>query len=215
MKKNIVIVGSGQHAKVVLYNVICQNKYNVVGFISGCRDDVQKKIYDIPVIGTDDMIDNLIYEYCIKGYILGIGNIKARKKLIEYYDKRLEPVTIIHPQAVVSSYARIGEGTLIECGCLITPNPVIGRHCVINTMSGINHDNVLEDNVYIASGVTLSGGVEIQENTLIDDGVVITLGKKIGKRCIIGAGSVVTKDIPDDSVAYGIPSKIIRKNNFD
>ena len=35
---------------------------------------------------------------------------------------------------------------------------------------------------------------------------------KIGKNVIIGAGSLVTKDIPDDVVAYGNPCKIVRKN---
>jgi acetyltransferase-like isoleucine patch superfamily enzyme len=34
---------------------------------------------------------------------------------------------------------------------------------------------------------------------------------KIGKNCVIGAGSVVTKDIPDNVVAYGSPCKIIKK----
>ena len=68
------------------------------------------------------------------------------------------------------------------------------------------------DHVYIASGVILSGGVTIEENTLIDDGVIISLGKKIGKCCIIGAGGVVTKDIPNNSIAYGNPARIIRNN---
>jgi acetyltransferase-like isoleucine patch superfamily enzyme len=35
---------------------------------------------------------------------------------------------------------------------------------------------------------------------------------KIGKNCVIGAGSIVTKDIPDDVIAYGSPCKIIREN---
>ena len=68
--------------------------------------------------------------------------------------------------------------------------------------------------MYIASGVVLSGGVEIGDNTLIDDGVIVTLGKKIGDNCIIGAGSVVTKDIPDGVVAYGNPCRIIRDNHL-
>ena len=81
---------------------------------------------------------------------------------------------------------------------------------VINTGSQVNHDNVIGDHVYIASGVILSGGVIIGENTLLDDGVIVTLGSKVGKNSIIGAGAVVTKDIPDNVVAYGSPCKVIR-----
>ena len=71
----------------------------------------------------------------------------------------------------------------------------------------------MEDHVYIASGVILSGGVKIRENTLLDDGVVITLGREVGENCIIGAGAVVTKDIDKNSIAYGVPAKVVRKND--
>jgi sugar O-acyltransferase (sialic acid O-acetyltransferase NeuD family) len=213
MKDNIVIVGCGQHARVVLYNAIEQSKYNVVGFIGDTEYDVGKIIDGIPVIGLDGEVFNLIDKYQLKGYILGVGNMKIRRKLIEFYSStNLEAVTIIHPQAVIAPQAVIGKGTLIECGCLITPNPKIGEHCVINTMTGVNHDNILGDNVYLASGVTLSGTVNIGNDTLIDDGVIITLGRSVGKNCIIGAGSIVTKDIENGKIAYGVPARIIKSN---
>ena len=90
---------------------------------------------------------------------------------------------------------------------------MIGDNVVVNTGSQVNHDNVIENHVYMASGVVLSGGVKIGENSLIDDGVIVALGRKIGKNSIIGAGAVVTKDIPDGVVAYGNPAKVIREND--
>lgn len=213
MKDNIVIIGCGQHARVVLYNALEQDKYNVVGFIGENEDNLGMMIDNAPIIGTDNEIEELIYKYNIKGYILGVGNIKIRRKIINKFSKLdIEPVTIIHPQAVIAPNAIIGKGTLIECGCLITPNPIIGDHCVVNTMSGVNHDNILGENVYIASGVTLSGTVIIGDDTLIDDGVVVTLGSVIGKKCIVGAGSVITKSIEDNKIVYGVPGKVIRDN---
>lgn len=59
----------------------------------------------------------------------------------------------------------------------------------------------------------LSGGVSISQNTLLDDGVIVTLGCKVGKNALIGAGSIVTKNIPDDVIAYGCPCKIVRYNS--
>lgn len=52
---------------------------------------------------------------------------------------------------------------------------------------------VIKDGCWLASGVTVCGGVTI------------------GKNCVIGAGSVVTRDIPDDSLAAGNPCRVIRK----
>ena len=37
----------------------------------------------------------------------------------------------------------------------------------------------------------------------------------MGKKCVIGAGSIVTKDIPDFSIAVGNPAKVIKKYNFE
>ena len=44
---------------------------------------------------------------------------------------------------------------------------------------------------------------------------VCRLGASVGKQCVIGANSVVTHDIPDSSVAVGMPAKIIKKFNFE
>ncbi len=55
------------------------------------------------------------------------------------------------------------------------------------------------------------GEVIIGDDTWIGGNVTILPGVKIGKRCVIGAGAVVTKDIPDDSLAYGVPARVIRK----
>ncbi len=53
------------------------------------------------------------------------------------------------------------------------------------------------------------GRIYIGENTNIGWDVIIMPGVKIGKNCIIGAGAVVTKDVPDNSVAAGVPAKVI------
>ncbi|MBN1645260.1 acyltransferase [Candidatus Woesearchaeota archaeon] len=57
--------------------------------------------------------------------------------------------------------------------------------------------------------------VKIGDNTFIGANSTIMMGVKIGKQCIIGSGSVVTKDIPDSSVAMGIPAKVVAKVYVD
>lgn len=53
--------------------------------------------------------------------------------------------------------------------------------------------------------------VEIGDDTWVCGNVTICSGVKIGARCVIGAGSVVTRDIPSDTLAFGNPCKVIRK----
>jgi acetyltransferase-like isoleucine patch superfamily enzyme len=64
----------------------------------------------------------------------------------------------------------------------------------------------------INPGTNIAGNVKIGEGTTIGMGTNILHGVKIGKNSVIGAGSVVTKDIPDNVIAYGSPCKIIREN---
>lgn len=98
------------------------------------------------------------------------------------------------------------------------------------TKSIILHRDVLTaDKVYISDNlhgykdifvpirdqpVIQNGTVEIGEGSWLGENVCV-LGAKIGKHCIIGANSVVTKDIPDYSVAVGVPAKIIKQYDFN
>lgn len=213
MKEKIVLIGSGQHARVVMYNMEAQGKYDVACFLDSDAAKVGQLYEGYPIAGTYEDADRIKTEYGTNKFFIAFGNMKYRKAVFELFvEKGWEPVNIIHPDAVVSPGAKIGKGVLIECGCLITPNPVIGDNVVVNTGSQVNHDNIVENHVYMASGIVLSGGVRIGENSLIDDGVVVTLGMKVGKNCIVGAGAVVTHEIEDGCVAYGVPAKVIRKN---
>lgn len=215
--EKIILIGAGQQCGVVLYNIKAQGKYSVA-----CIAEVDEKKVGTIVEGilvepfenfSVEAMRFIEYKYQTNKFFISFGNMKYRRDVFNFLVKNgWQAVNIIHPDAVVSPTASLGQGVLIEAGCLITPSPIIGNNVVVNTGSQVNHDNVVEDHVYIASGVVLSGGVKIGENTLLDDGVIVTLGVKVGKNCLIGAGAVVTKDMPNNVVAYGSPCKVIRTN---
>lgn len=213
-KEKIVLVGSGQHARVVLYNLREQGKYEVACFLDSDESKIGKMYEGHIVAGSYNDLDSIKEKYGTNKFFIAFGNMKYRRKVFNHFiQNRWEAVNIIHPDAVVSKDAVIGKGVLIECGCLITPNPVIGDNVVVNTGSQVNHDNIVEDHVYLASGVVLSGGVTIHENTLVDDGVIVTLGSSVAENSIIGAGAVVTKDLEKPGIYYGNPARFIREND--
>lgn len=212
-KEKIVLVGGGQHSRVVIYNIEAQGKYEVACILDSDEKKVGTYVCGVPIVGNYSDLNAVRQIYGTNKFFIAFGAMKYRKSVFQHFiNSGWEAVNIIHPQAVIAENAKIGKGVLIECGCLITPNPIIGDNVVVNTGSQVNHDNIICDHVYIASGVLLSGCVRIGENTLLDDGVIVTIGKCVGKNCIIGAGAVVTKNIPDAQVAYGNPARIIREN---
>lgn len=214
--EKVFLVGCGQHSNVVRYNMQVQGKYEPIGFLDSDDNKVGQYFNGLKVFANYNNINisKIFQKYNTNKFFISFGNMKYRKAVFEQFiNAGGEAVNIFHPNAIISPDAKIGNGVLIECGCLITPNPTIGDNVVVNTGSQVNHDNVVEDHVYIASGVVLSGGVKIGSNTLLDDGVIVTLGKSVGKNSLIGAGAIVTKSIGDNVVAYGIPAKPIRFND--
>lgn len=92
----------------------------------------------------------------------------------------------------------IGAFTYINAknGVEIEKNAQIGSHCSIYTVSTIDNKE---------------GSIKIKENARVSSHCTIMPGVKIGKNAVVGAHSFVNKDIPDNSIAYGVPVKIIRK----
>jgi len=140
-------------------------------------------------------------------WIIAIGNNKSRKRIAQEVLGEIEYVTVVSDSANLSNYD-IGEGSQILQRAIIQIGTKIGKHCIVNTAASIDHDCILEDFSFVGPNATLCGGVKVGEGSFIGAGSVVLPYVKIGKNCMIGAGSVVTKDIPDNSTAYGNPAKI-------
>lgn len=138
--------------------------------------------------------------------IVSIGVNATRKRVVERLGKRRFGVAI-HPSAVVSSSAVIGEGTVVMAGAVINAGVVIGRHCIINTGASVDHECVLGDYVHIAPHATLCGQVHVGEGTLMGVGSCAIPCVKIGAWSTVGAGSAVINNIPDGVTVIGVPAK--------
>jgi len=218
MKDRIILIGSGQHCNVVMYNVAAQGKYEVACIADVDKDKWGSVVNGVKVVPFENFstkaMDSLEREFGTNKFIISFGTMKFRRAVFEFLvTNGWEAVNIIHPTAVISPDAKIGKGVLVEAGCMVTPQPIVGDNVVINCGSQVNHDNIVENHAYIASGVVLSGAVKIGENALLDDGVVVAVGRNVGAGSIVGAGSVVTRNVPDKVIAYGVPCRVVRIND--
>ena len=89
----------------------------------------------------------------------------------------------------------------------INTSAKIGRHCIINTASIVEHDNQIGDYVHLSPNVTCCGTVTIGELTHIGAGATIKNNINITDECIIGAGAVVVKDIQEKGTYVGVPAQ--------
>ena len=93
---------------------------------------------------------------------------------------------------------------------VINPCASIGRHCIVNTASVIEHDDVIADYVHISVGAKLGGTVSVGEQTWVGIGAVVNNNISVYNRCIIGAGAVVVKDIKESGTYVGVPARKIK-----
>ena len=211
MRKKVVIIGAGGHAKVIA-DIIEKSGDEIVGFL----DDNKKKgtniIKEYKVIGDFNnrfplAIANSDYEF-----IIAIGDNKKREEIS--HSPNLKFYTAIHPSAQMGLDVEIQEGTVIMANACINSSAKIGKHCIINTGAIIEHDNIIEDFVHISPNVALGGTVKIGKSTHVGIGSTIKNNITICENCKIGAGAVVVKDIKEEGTYVGVPAKGIKNDIY-
>lgn len=116
----------------------------------------------------------------------------------------------------------VGDSTLIGTSVTIDNNCKIGKNVSIQTGVYVPTGTVIEDDVFLAPNVCLTNDKKlallkdwkcdasrIKECATIAANATILPGITIGKGALVGAGSVVTKDVPDYAVVYGVPARVV------
>jgi sugar O-acyltransferase (sialic acid O-acetyltransferase NeuD family) len=201
----MLLYGASGHAKV-----ICSALEVLSIPITGIFDDnpTLKKLNKFEVLGYYN--HNHLKNETI---IISIGDNQTRKRISKVIQHQFG--ICISKNAIVDADVIIGEGSVVLQGVVIQSSCQIGKHCIVNTLSSIDHDCILLDFVHVSPSATLCGGVKIGEGTQIGAGATVIQNINIGKWCIIGAGSVITEDIPDYSVVVGVPGRIIKNIKKD
>lgn len=134
----------------------------------------------------------------------------------------------------------IGENSIIRRWVCLKPwggKIKIGKNCSINSFCHISGNGEVEigDDVLIATQCVIISAnhnfenldilireqsetrakIKIEDNCWLGAGVKVLAGVTIHSGSVIGAGSIVTKDIPPNSIAYGVPAKVVRKRDID
>ncbi len=214
--KNILIFGTGGHAKVIVDIIEQQGKYNIIGFIDKYNN--QKKItLGYKVLGNESSLKDIVSSYEIYGAIIGIGDnserLDCRNRIIKIIPN-FKFINCIHPKSILGKDVILGEGNVLMAGVILNSSARIRNHCILNTNSSVDHDCLMSDFSSIGPNVTVGGNVKIGDYSAIGISTSIFHNVNIGNNCIIGGGSLVCNDTKDNSVYYGSPCKFIREHKF-
>ena len=217
IKKNqrLLIIGARiqGHAGVVIDTLKELSTYKIVGFLDNASELQGKTISGIPVLGKTDDVRK--FKDMIDSVHLAIGDNVARGKIYRQVKSlNLQVATIIHPSAVVSSQAEIGEGCFLGARAIVGNGTRLGEATIINTGSIVGHDNSIGFAVQLDAGAKTSGRLQIGEYTFIGMGAMVLPDIRIGSGAMIGAGATVTKDVSDRTTVVGYAAKKHGKNIY-
>jgi acetyltransferase-like isoleucine patch superfamily enzyme len=179
-------------------------------------------------IGKNKKIDKgVMLGYCsgrkIKAKTLIIGNNpRIRSGTVIYSGSKIGDNLETGHNVVIREENRLGDNVSIWSNSVIDYGCIIGSNVKIHANGYIAQFTTIEDDVFIAPGVIIANdpcppctkcmkGPLIKRGAKIGVNVTLLPHITIGEFSLIGAGSVVTKDIPPYSLAYGHPAMVIKK----
>lgn len=212
MHKKLVILGAGGFAREVAWLVTeinradAANSWDIVGFLQRSTDRPGDTIYGLPILRRADVAEYSPHIYAVAA----IGDPRIRERAVtEAKDLGCRFATLIHPSVCMDQPSvKIGAGCMVCAGNTLTVNVTIGRHVILNLDCTVGHDTLIEDYVTVSPGCHLSGYSTLRRGAYLGTGAVTIEHREIGSRAIIGAGAVVTRDIPADVTAVGVPAVV-------
>nr|WP_245156671.1 NeuD/PglB/VioB family sugar acetyltransferase [Clostridium aminobutyricum] len=209
----MVIVGAGGFGREVADTIKrinnTEQRYDLLGYVDDDQELWDNKVNGLKVLGGKDWLKQFSKEHDIFA-VMAIANAAVKRSLADYLNDFVQWENIVDPSALISSYAEMGVGNIIQPFVVIGPNTKIGNHCMFNLHTNMGHDAKVGNFVSAMSMCDITGGVLIKEGAYLATSVAIVPQVVIGKNAFISAGSVVLKDVEDDAQVIGYPAKRIR-----
>ena len=197
--KPVILIGSGGHAGV-LAEILQIKTERILGIVDPNRR-VGEKYFGLKIIGNDSIIESHAPEDIV--LVNGIGSLPGVDTRWQISNKfrslKYNFLSLVHPNASLSSNVKIGEGAQIMNGSVIQHGVVLGKDCILNTGVIVDHNCSIGNFSHIAPGCVLSGGVTIGEGTHIGTGSKIIQNISVGNNVIVAAGSIIHKNIDSDT----------------
>lgn len=215
LKEGVIIIGLNTLTKTVIDILELVNKYHIAGIIH-VNETTEPSPFKTkyPIFDSLDDLRVLEKRGQIKHAIISVLDGSQRKDISEHLKKNSPELTFIkavHPAAVLANQLVLGEGIIIGARAVLNSDCLLGDFCIVQDKVSIGHDANIGSFVTIKTNVTMGGHVIVGNCSTIQSRVNIINNMVLGTNCFIKENTLVIKNIPENTVADGIPAKIIKK----
>lgn len=205
--KELYVLGLGRNTPVFL-DIAEQSGYAIKGLYHYNDDLTGTMQLDYEVLGSYDNLFSGSLQG--KAFLLTMGDNDLRHRLAEKI-RACSGATpaIIHPMAVISRFAEVGQGVIVSPFSYIQANTTVGDDTVILSHVNISHNNLVGKACFFAGGAILGAYTNVSDKVFVGIGAKIISDKVefIGEKAYIGAGSLVTKSVSANTLVKGVPAK--------
>ncbi len=209
----IVILGSGSHGVDILDSLLECNRlserYKPLGFL----DDrpAQTSVHGFPILGGLETVSQFETEVQFVTAMGSATSYRAKPALLDGLGiPRQRWATVVHPSACLSQWAEIGQGCVILQQCTLSAGCRVGDQVVMLPGCRISHDTTVCNYNTLATGVILSGHVEVERNCYLGAGSLVRERLRLGEGCLLGMGSVVVKSVAAGARVAGNPARPLK-----
>jgi sugar O-acyltransferase (sialic acid O-acetyltransferase NeuD family) len=200
--QEIIIFGTGEIAELADFYFNHDSKLKVAGFTvdqAHLKNTEFRGRSVVPFERVAETFPPQRYGLFVALSYSGINQLRAAKVAMGRA-AGYQIVSYVSSRATILPDIQIKENCFILEDNTIQPFAQIGANVTLWSGNHIGHHSVIEDDVFIASQVVVSGGARIGQGSFIGVNATLRDHVTIGKKCVIGAGALVLEDQPDLSV---------------
>jgi len=204
--RDLVLIGASGLARETLAVVRETGSHTPVGVLDDSPAELGDDFEGVPVLGPLSELSRFPHAEVL----VCVGSGAARRAIVRRIARAgIRFATVVDPSVRNPGDCPIGVGSILLAQVSITARAWIGEHVVVMPGCTITHDDVLDDYVTLASGVSLGGGVRLQRGAYLGMNAAVLPGVRVGEEAVVGMSAAVLDDVPDGETWAGVPARTL------
>ena len=206
---DLIIIGAGGFGRemhTLLGDVFTSETHRFKGFLADRTNPRETKLG--PILATPEAYQPTATDR----FLLAIGDMEPRHRISESLAQRGGLfVSYIHPTAFIARTATIGRGAVIYPYATVSNEAQLDDHVHLNYYASVGHNAKVGCCCLLAPYATLNGFSILEEDVYVSTHATVVVGQRVGARSKISANSAVMRDVPTDSMVFGVPGRVTKR----